>query len=85
MINSVRICGVVPYGEHQKSYKVSSLRRENCRKRSWKPFWVGSKTSVGLEDMTASDYVVEAATENLEIRSQIFKEFDSICSNPGRP
>ena len=37
------------------------------------------KTSVGLADMAAADYVVEAATENEEIKYKLFKELDEIC------
>ena len=38
------------------------------------------KTSVSLADMAAADYVVEAATENEEIKYQLFKGLDEICS-----
>jgi 3-hydroxybutyryl-CoA dehydrogenase len=37
------------------------------------------KTSVSLQDMASADYVVEAATENEEIKYQIFKDLDEIC------
>ena len=37
------------------------------------------KTSVSLADMAAADYVVEAATENEEIKYQLFKDLDEIC------
>jgi len=37
------------------------------------------KTSVSLQDMTAADFVVEAATENETIKNQIFKDLDEIC------
>jgi 3-hydroxybutyryl-CoA dehydrogenase len=37
------------------------------------------KTSVSLQDMSSADYVVEAATENEEIKYQIFKDLDEIC------
>ncbi|MGD2098057.1 MAG: 3-hydroxybutyryl-CoA dehydrogenase [Desulfobacterales bacterium] len=37
------------------------------------------KTSVSLSDMAAADYVVEAATENEEIKYQLFKDLDEIC------
>lgn len=40
------------------------------------------KTSVSLPDMTAADFVVEAATENEAIKNQIFKDLDEICE-PG--
>ena len=39
------------------------------------------KTSVSLADMAAADYVVEAATENEEIKYQLFKDLDEICSD----
>ncbi len=39
------------------------------------------KTSVNLQDMAAADYVVEAATENEEIKYQLFKDLDGICSD----
>jgi 3-hydroxybutyryl-CoA dehydrogenase len=35
--------------------------------------------SVSLADMAAADVVVEAATENQEIKFQIFRELDRIC------
>ena len=38
------------------------------------------KTSVSLKDMASADYVVEAATENEDIKNQIFKDLDEICS-----
>jgi 3-hydroxybutyryl-CoA dehydrogenase len=38
------------------------------------------KTSVSLADMASADYVVEAATENEDIKYQLFKELDEICS-----
>jgi 3-hydroxybutyryl-CoA dehydrogenase len=37
------------------------------------------KTSVSLPDMASADYVVEAATENENIKFQIFKDLDEIC------
>jgi 3-hydroxybutyryl-CoA dehydrogenase len=37
------------------------------------------KTSVSLSDMSAADFVVEAATENETIKNQIFKDLDKIC------
>jgi 3-hydroxybutyryl-CoA dehydrogenase len=40
------------------------------------------KTSVSLQDMSAADFVVEAATENETIKNQIFKDLDKICE-PG--
>ena len=40
------------------------------------------KTSVSLADMAAADYVVEAATENEEIKYQLFKDLDEICGDP---
>ncbi len=40
------------------------------------------KTSVSLQDMSAADFVVEAATENETIKNQIFKDLDEICE-PG--
>ena len=36
-------------------------------------------TSVDLKDMEAADFVVEAASENEEIKFRIFRELDSIC------
>ena len=38
------------------------------------------KTSVSLQDMASADYVVEAATENEDIKYQIFKDLDEICA-----
>ena len=40
------------------------------------------KTSVSLADIAAADYVVEAATENEEIKYQLFKDLDEICGDP---
>ena len=39
------------------------------------------KTSVDLKDMSAADYVVEAATENEALKFQIFKDLDDICGS----
>ena len=39
------------------------------------------KTSVSLQDMSAADYVVEAATENEALKFQIFKDLDEICES----
>ena len=39
------------------------------------------KTSVDLQDMASVDYVVEAATEKEEIKYQLFKDLDEICSD----
>ena len=39
------------------------------------------KTSVSLQDMSAADFVVEAATENETIKNQIFKDLDQICKS----
>jgi 3-hydroxybutyryl-CoA dehydrogenase len=40
------------------------------------------KTSVNLQDMAAADFVVEAATEKEDIKFQIFRNLDQICT-PG--
>ena len=39
------------------------------------------KTCVGLKDMAAADFVVEAATENEMIKFEIFKGLDGICAD----
>ena len=39
------------------------------------------KTSISLKDMASADYVVEAATENEDIKYQIFKDLDEICND----
>jgi 3-hydroxybutyryl-CoA dehydrogenase len=39
------------------------------------------KASVNLQDMAAADFVVEAATENEEIKYQLFKDLDGICGD----
>jgi 3-hydroxybutyryl-CoA dehydrogenase len=39
------------------------------------------KISVDLQDMASADYVVEAATENEEIKYQLFRDIDGICSD----
>jgi 3-hydroxybutyryl-CoA dehydrogenase len=38
------------------------------------------KTSVSLQDMSAADFVVEAATEKEAVKFQIFKDLDEICA-----
>ncbi|MDR3568330.1 MAG: 3-hydroxybutyryl-CoA dehydrogenase [Syntrophobacteraceae bacterium] len=40
------------------------------------------KTSTSLKDLSAADFVVEAATEKEPIKFQLFKDLDSICG-PG--
>ena len=40
------------------------------------------KGSVNLNDMSAADFVVEAATENEEIKSRLFRDLDNLC-RPG--
>lgn len=40
------------------------------------------KGSVSLNDMSAADFVVEAATENEEIKSRLFRDLDNLCA-PG--
>jgi len=37
------------------------------------------KTSTDLKDMAAADFIVEAATENEQLKFQIFKDLDAIC------
>ena len=37
------------------------------------------QSSTALSDMTAADFVVEAATENEALKFQIFKQLDDIC------
>ena len=37
------------------------------------------KGTVGIREMAAADYVVEAATENQPIKFQIFRDLDAIC------
>ena len=39
------------------------------------------KTSVNLKDMSAADFVVEAATENEVLKFQIFRDLDEICES----
>ena len=39
------------------------------------------KTSVNLADMASADFVVEAATEKEEIKYQLFKDLDEVCSD----
>jgi len=38
------------------------------------------KTTVGIKDMAPADFVVEAATEDEQIKFQIFKDLDETCS-----
>ncbi|MEJ2363104.1 MAG: 3-hydroxybutyryl-CoA dehydrogenase [Deltaproteobacteria bacterium] len=37
------------------------------------------KTTVDMEELSACDYVIEAATENEEIKFRIFRDLDEIC------
>ncbi|MEJ5348644.1 MAG: 3-hydroxybutyryl-CoA dehydrogenase [Desulfosoma sp.] len=37
------------------------------------------RTSVDLKDMAAADFVVEAATENEQIKFKIFQDLDNLC------
>ena len=37
------------------------------------------KTSTSLKDMAAADFVVEAATENEQLKFGVFRELDSVC------
>jgi 3-hydroxybutyryl-CoA dehydrogenase len=39
------------------------------------------QTSVSLKDMSAADFVVEAAVENEALKFQIFKDLDEICES----
>jgi 3-hydroxybutyryl-CoA dehydrogenase len=39
------------------------------------------KTSTNLQDMSAADFVVEAATENEALKYQIFKDLDEVCES----
>jgi 3-hydroxybutyryl-CoA dehydrogenase len=41
------------------------------------------KTSIDLKDMSAADFVVEAATENEALKFQIFRDLDEICESGG--
>jgi len=38
------------------------------------------KTTIDLKDMSAADFVVEAATENESLKFQIFRDLDEICA-----
>jgi len=40
------------------------------------------KTSTSLEDLAGADFVVEAATENVTLKLEIFRKLDAICQ-PG--
>ncbi len=37
------------------------------------------KPSLSLEDMAAADFVVEAATENVQLKLDIFRKLDAVC------
>jgi 3-hydroxybutyryl-CoA dehydrogenase len=37
------------------------------------------KPSVSLDDMAAADFVVEAATENVQLKLDIFRKLDALC------
>ena len=40
------------------------------------------KTTVDIKEMSAADFVIEAATEHESIKFQIFKDLDQICAHP---
>ena len=40
------------------------------------------KTTVDIKEMSAADFVIEAATEHEPIKFQIFRDLDQICSHP---
>jgi 3-hydroxybutyryl-CoA dehydrogenase len=40
------------------------------------------KTTLDIKEMSAADFVIEAATEDETIKFQIFKDLDQICAHP---
>jgi 3-hydroxybutyryl-CoA dehydrogenase len=63
---------------------IASILRKNVEKGKMSPADMDGtlgriKPSVNLGDMSAADYVVEAATENESIKFKIFRDLDSIC------
>jgi 3-hydroxybutyryl-CoA dehydrogenase len=40
------------------------------------------KTTIDITEMSAADFVIEAATEQEPIKFQIFKDLDQICAHP---
>jgi len=63
---------------------IASILRKNVEKGKMSPADMNGtlgriKPSVNLGDMSAADYVVEAATENESIKFKIFRDLDSIC------
>jgi len=40
------------------------------------------KTTIDVKEMSAADFVIEAATEHEPIKFQIFKDLDQICAHP---
>ncbi len=40
------------------------------------------KTTIDIKEMSAADFVIEAATEYEPIKFQIFKDLDQICAHP---
>ncbi|MDI6813040.1 MAG: 3-hydroxybutyryl-CoA dehydrogenase [Desulfitobacteriaceae bacterium] len=54
--------------------KLTATEKENILSRI--------KISVSLEDAVAADLVIEAAVENMAIKTEIFKKLDRICPAP---
>lgn len=54
--------------------KLTATEKENILSRI--------KISVSLEDAMAADLVIEAAVENMAIKTEIFKKLDRICPAP---
>lgn len=55
------------------------LKKETITKEKMDSSLAKIKTSVNLTDAKDSELVIEAATENLDIKKEIFKTLDDIC------
>ncbi len=58
------------------------LKKEKITKEGMDRALANISTSTSLDDASRGEFVVEAATEELEIKLEIFKKLDKVCS-PG--
>ena len=55
------------------------VRKEKITQKDQSAILARIEGSTSLEDMTKTDFVVEAATENESLKQQIFKDLDEYC------
>ena len=58
------------------------LKKEKINQETMSAIQKRIKGSISLEDMKDADFVVEAATENMQIKLDIFRKLDAICAPP---